>query len=65
MSAITDVKPEPGLTVTVDRVIYWLSRHWILAFSLILGVYVGLPWLAPVLMHLGWTSAGNALYALY
>jgi uncharacterized membrane protein len=29
------------------------------------AVLVGLPWLAPVLMRLGWTDAGRAIYAAY
>jgi len=30
-----------------------------------LGLFIGLPWLAPVFMKLGWTSLGNAIYLLY
>jgi uncharacterized membrane protein len=29
------------------------------------AVYAGLPWLAPVLMHVGARSVGRAIYALY
>jgi uncharacterized membrane protein len=32
---------------------------------LILGLYVGLPWLAPILMRVGWTGPGDAIYAFY
>ena len=30
-----------------------------------LGLYAGLPFLAPVLMQLGWKSAANVIYAIY
>ncbi len=42
-----------------------LTRHWLLFANLALGVYVGLPWLAPVLMKLGWVSAANLIYLFY
>ncbi|MGQ9555331.1 MAG: hypothetical protein ACUVWR_14620 [Anaerolineae bacterium] len=42
-----------------------LSRHWLLAFNLTLGLWVGLPWLAPVFMHWGWAGPAKALYWLY
>lgn len=66
MAAITHSPTHArAVTISLDRVIYRTSRHWILVFSLVLGPYVALPWLAPVFMHLGWTDAGNAIYALY
>lgn len=33
--------------------------------SLIGVVYTGLLFLAPLLMHIGWTSAGSAIYTIY
>lgn len=42
-----------------------LPRHWLLIFNLILALYAGLPWLAPIFMRLGWTGAGNVVYAVY
>ena len=50
---------------TVDRVIYYLSRHWMLVFSIVYGLYVGLPFIAPVFMQLGWIGAGKATYFVY
>ena len=43
----------------------WLRRNWILTFALLLGVYTGLPFLAPVLMEIGWSGAGRAIYLVY
>lgn len=41
------------------------SRHWLLILNVLVGLYIGLPWLAPVLMKLGWTLAGDAIYLIY
>lgn len=41
------------------------SRHWLLVINVMVGLYVGLPWLAPVFMKLGWTLAGHAIYLIY
>lgn len=54
-----------SLTIKANRLIYWLSRHWLLTFNLILTMFVGLPWLAPFFMELGWTRAGRAIYLIY
>ncbi len=42
-----------------------LARHWLFFVNLLIAVWVGLPWLAPVFMNLGWTSAAKAVYFLY
>ncbi len=51
--------------ITVDRWIYRLSRHWMLAFTLGYGLYVGLPFLAPVFMRLGWEGPARTVYLIY
>lgn len=48
-----------------NRWAYWLARHWILGFSLLIGLYVGLPFLAPVLMSLGLELPARAIYGMY
>jgi len=47
------------------RLTYWFSRHWLLAFSIIYGLFVGLPFLAPVLMQIGWETPARGLYFIY
>jgi uncharacterized membrane protein len=47
------------------RLTSYLTRHWLLIFGALWGLYVGLPWLAPVFMELGWTSAANTIYMIY
>jgi uncharacterized membrane protein len=48
-----------------DQFIYWLSRHWILMVSLLIGVYVLTPFLAPIFMVLGITIPGKLIYWFY
>ena len=42
-----------------------LGRYWFVFLNLFLVVYAGLPFLAPVFMHIGWSSLGNAIYFIY
>ena len=42
-----------------------LVRNWWLIAVLILGVYVGLPMAAPVLMEIGATGPANGIYDVY
>ena len=51
--------------IILNKVVYQLSRHWLLTLTLLLAVFIGLPWLAPVFMKLGWTQAGEAIYLIY
>jgi uncharacterized membrane protein len=47
------------------RFLWWLSKHWLLAFNVVWGVFVVTPWLAPVFMKIGATGIGNGIYAVY
>ncbi len=38
---------------------------WFLLFTLFYGVFVGLPFVAPVLMHWGWEGPARVLYTIY
>jgi uncharacterized membrane protein len=56
----------------VDRVAAGLARHWLAVFNTIVAVFVFVPFLAPVLMHLGstttcapCTAAGRLIYLVY
>jgi len=65
-STTTIVKPNIRLNLTrPERIIYVLSRHWIIVFAIILGLYAGLPFLAPVFMKLGWDSPARVIYIIY
>jgi len=56
-------------TVTPKRSIHsffeWISDHWFATFLLLYGLWVFIPYLAPVFMKLGWDNAGKAVYFIY
>jgi uncharacterized membrane protein len=61
MSAITTaIAPRSKRSVS-----HWLSENWFAVFLFVYGIWVGLPFLAPVFMHLGWAGAGRAIYFIY
>jgi uncharacterized membrane protein len=43
----------------------WIDNHRFEIFLLVYGLWVFVPFLAPVLMHVGWAGAGKAVYFLY
>jgi uncharacterized membrane protein len=43
----------------------WLASHWFEAFLIVYGLWVFLPFLAPLLMYIGWSGAGKAIYFIY
>jgi uncharacterized membrane protein len=47
------------------RALLWCLDHWVLIFSILFGVANVLPFVAPVLMHIGWTGPGRLIYVLY
>jgi uncharacterized membrane protein len=53
------------LVVAADRFILWLSKHWLGVFNTLAFLYVGLPFLAPVLMHAGAESVASFIYMIY
>jgi uncharacterized membrane protein len=48
-----------------DRLVLGIARHWVAVFSLALALYVGLPFLAPVLMQVGLTGPARLIYLIY
>lgn len=53
------------IVILVDRFVFWLSKHWLAVFNALALLYVGLPILAPTLMHLGLERPAAAIYILY
>jgi uncharacterized membrane protein len=58
-------KPVKVLSDTADRMAHGLSRHWLEAFNGFVGVYLGLAFLAPVLMKIGATAPARWIYTVY
>jgi uncharacterized membrane protein len=64
-SAIPRSSLQTQQVILMKRVVMGIARHWLLIANLLIALWVGLPWLAPVFMHLGWNSAGRVVYLLY
>lgn len=56
------VKTQPRRLLSFGQ---WLTRHWIEVFLAVYGLWVFLPFLAPIFMQTGLTSAGRAIYFIY
>ncbi len=48
-----------------DGITYWFSRHYLAIFNLFVLIYVGLPFLAPVLMYTGAEAPARLIYRSY
>jgi uncharacterized membrane protein len=48
-----------------DRISFWFTRHYVLVFNLLVFIYVGVPFLAPVLMNAGITGPARLIYSGY
>lgn len=51
--------------IRLQQFLYRLARRWPLLFNAVIGVYVGLPILAPVLMNVGATAPARVIYTAY
>ncbi len=59
------LNPSPGPLAFADRLSRWLSRHWLALVNILLAVYVGLPFLAPVLEKTGHPFPAQVIYTVY
>lgn len=55
----------PATWTTADEITYWFSRHYLALFNLFVIIYVGLPFLAPVMMKLGAETPARLIYRGY
>jgi uncharacterized membrane protein len=53
------------LSMWFNHRMLWLSKHWLAIANTFFFTYVGLPFLAPILMAAGFTGAANAIYQAY
>lgn len=49
----------------LNRTLYGLSKRWLRVLLIIIGVYISLPFAAPVLMRLGANQPAYAIYGMY
>ncbi len=47
------------------RATNWLATHWLFTFNAIIGIYVLLPFIAPMLLANGFQRPAAALYRIY
>ncbi|MAS35408.1 MAG: hypothetical protein CL610_15465 [Anaerolineaceae bacterium] len=47
------------------QALLWCLDHWVLIFSVLFGIANVLPFVAPVLMRIGWTGPARWIYTLY
>ena len=48
-----------------ERAVHWLGRHWLACFCILTGIWVTLPWLAPIFMRFGASGPAYLIYLLY
>lgn len=57
---------QKGVTLTgFDKFSYWFSKWYMVFFNLLVLLYVGLPFLAPVLAKNGYENAAKVVYTIY
>jgi uncharacterized membrane protein len=54
-----------GQISRADRAMFWISRHYLALMNIIILLYVGLPFLAPVMMKTGATFPARVIYSIY
>ncbi len=55
---------ESRLSIT-DTLFHWCFQHWLLLVNGLVLLFVGLAWLSPLLIALGYVSVGEFLFRLY
>ena len=48
-----------------DKILAWISNHYLAILNVVMFLYVGLPFLAPTLMKSGATAPARVLYTIY
>jgi uncharacterized membrane protein len=54
-----------NLVIRIDKIILSIAKYWLFYLNTMVGIYVGLPILAPVLMRLGLSGFARTIYAIY
>jgi uncharacterized membrane protein len=58
MNTLTEARPQTPTHAVA-------GPNWLVLFTALFGAFVGLPFLAPVFMQVGWERPGHALYFIY
>jgi uncharacterized membrane protein len=57
--------PGEALATFANRLVLFIARHWLFLLNTAVGLFVGLPVLAPILMAMGHTMPAALIYFLY
>jgi uncharacterized membrane protein len=49
----------------LNKIVLFFGRHWLAVFNLLVFIYVGLPFAAPVLMNAGARRPARVIYTVY
>ena len=52
-------------TDKLNRLMHWVRQHWLLVFNIVWGLYVLLPFTAPIFMKMGMPLAARVVYLFY
>ena len=53
------------MEIRIYRLTRWTAINWFPGFVFLYSLFVVLPFIAPLFMHLGWNSAGRMVYFIY
>ena len=56
---------ERRLVIGADRLIYWLTKHWLFLFNAFLILFLGLAFAAPILQAWGYQGLGGFIFRAY
>ncbi len=56
---------ENSLAVRINRWALSISRHWLRSLLIVIGIYVSLPFAAPVFMHYDLNGPAQLIYTMY
>lgn len=51
--------------VSLNRMVFGFSKHWLAVFNLLVFFYVGIPFLAPTMLHYGVQQPAKLIYKVY
>jgi len=55
----------PVTWTSSDKFSDWIAKHYLAVFNIILGLYLGMAFMAPVLMKIGATAPASLIYRAY
>ncbi len=57
--------PPSKLSRTANGIVVWFARHWLAIFNTAWAIYVIMPFMAPIFMHLGLPWPAQLIYTIY